>query len=101
MRRTIVRSVSILIGILSVLGARTGWAAKPLQYHGGPFLESFEICPLYYGKWSDTEILLQQSYLVELAAYMSGENAPASQQPMTRQYGVNTVTVGPVATAGT
>lgn len=101
MRRTIVRSVALLIGMLGVLTARPGRAAKPLQSHGGPFLESFEICPLYYGKWSDTEILLQQAYLYDLAAYMSGENAPASQQPMTTQYGVISVTLGPVATAGT
>ena len=78
MLRKTFRPAALLIGMLAALAARPGRAAKPLQYHGGPFLESFEIFPLYYGNWGQTEMLLQQSYLVELAGYMSGVNAPAS-----------------------
>ncbi len=101
MRRNIVRFAALLVGALSVLGALPARGSdKPLQYHGGPFLESFEICPLYYGNWSEAEILAQQTYVTALAAYMSGDSAPASQQPMMKQYGVSEVKVAPPETAG-
>ena len=74
-------------------------ATTPLQYHGGPFLQTFEIYPLYYGNWGASEITTQQAYVVNLAAYMSGEGAPAGEQPMMKQYGVNQVTVAAAATA--
>jgi hypothetical protein len=105
-------SPAVLIGILSVLaGGRPILAAVcpgphgstidcgPLQYHGGPFLEKFEIHPLYYGQWTKSQIDTQQAYLVNLAAYMSGTNAPAFQQPMMKQYGVEQVTVAAAQTA--
>jgi hypothetical protein len=92
-------SVVFLIGFLSVIaGGRSAWAATPLQYHGGPFLEKFEICPLYYGQWTQSEIDAQQAYLVNLAAYMSGKYAPTFEQPMMKQYGANDVTVASAAT---
>src|SRR5260370_25903491 len=46
-----------------------------------------------------SEIDKWQTYVVNVAAYMSGTNAPASQQPMMKQYGVNLVTVAAAATA--
>jgi hypothetical protein len=99
MRKVASLSLAFLIGILSVLAPRPAWAATPLQYHGGPFLQAFEIYPLYYGNWSAPDISTQQTYVVSLAAYMSGANASASEQPMTKQYGVNQVTVAAEATA--
>ena len=99
MRKIASLSAAFLIGILSMLAPRLGWAATPLQYHGGPFLQQFEIYPLYYGNWAESDITTQQTYVVNLAAYMSGENAPAGEQPMMKQYGVNQVTVAAVATA--
>ena len=78
---------------------RAASSTTPLQYHGGPFLQTFEIYPLYYGNWSTTDITAQQTYVENLAAYMSGANAPAGEQPMTRQYGVDQVTVAAAATA--
>jgi hypothetical protein len=99
MRRIANLSATFLIGILSILAPRAGWATTPLQYHGGPFLQTFEIYPLYYGKWAEADIATQQAYVVNLAAYMSGEGAPASEQPMMRQYGVDQVTVAAAATA--
>lgn len=92
-------SAAFLIGILTLLAPRLGWATTPLQYHGGPFLQAFEIYPLYYGNWAESDITTQQTYIVNLAAYMSGENIPASEQPMMKQYGVNQVTVAAAATA--
>jgi hypothetical protein len=92
---------SVVTGIC-VLGLLTGVpfaCAQPLQYHGGPVLETFEIYPLYYGNWSETDLNAQQEYLVNLAAYISGKDAPASSQPMIRQYGVNQATVAAAATA--
>ena len=80
--------------------AATASGQAPLQYHGGPVLSSFTIYPLYYGSWDSADITAEQNYLNELAAYMSGQNAPAGQQPMMKQYGVNQVTVGPYATSG-
>ena len=81
MRKVTRWSAAFLIGILSVLaGGRVAWAARcpgsggttiecdPLQYHGGPFLETFEIYPLYYGTWTDAQIDAQQAYVVSLAA---------------------------------
>jgi len=99
MRKFASLSAAFLVGILSILAPRLGWATTPLQYHGGPFLQTFEIYPLYYGNWSESDLTTQQTYVVNLAAYMSGANAPASEQPMMKQYGVNQVTVAAPATA--
>src|ERR1700756_180978 len=82
-----------LLGAGSSLQAQT---VSPLSYHGGPVLSSFTIYPLYYGNWGDTTN--QQTYLEGLTTYMSGQNAPAGQQPMTRQYGVYSVNVAAPAT---
>ena len=55
---------------------------------------------------TDAEITTWQNYLVDLAAYMSGEKAPAFEQPMMKQYGIDHVDVAaavrasPSATAG-
>src|ERR1022692_2709935 len=99
MRKIASLSAAFLIGILSMLAPRLGWAATPLQYHGGPFLQQFEIYPLYYGNWAESDITTQQTYVANLAAYMSGVGAPSGEQPMMKQYGVNQVTVAAAATA--
>jgi hypothetical protein len=104
-------SVACLIGLSVLAGGRAAWAAHcpgphgttvecdPLEHHGGPFLAKFEIHPLYYGEWKEAEIDAQQTYVVNLAAYMSGKNAPVFGQPMTKQYGVDDVTVAAAKTA--
>ena len=91
--------VTIGICILTLLTSGQTAAAQPLQYHGGPVLETFEIYPLYYGAWSEGDINSQQEFLVNLAAYISGKDAPAGSQPMMKQYGVNQATVATRATA--
>jgi Bacterial tandem repeat domain 1 len=99
MRKIVSLSVALLIGILGVLAPGPAWATTPLQYHGGPFLQTFKIYPLYYGNWGTSEITTQQTYVVNLAAYMSGTGAPSGEQPMMKQYGVNQVTVAAAVTA--
>src|ERR1035438_10024107 len=99
MRKIASLSAAFLIGILSVLAPRLGWATTPIQDHGGPFLQTFEIYPLYYGNWAESDITTQQTYVANLAAYMSGVGAPSGEQPMMKQYGVNQVTVAAAATA--
>lgn len=81
---------ALLLGAC-VMGAWPACAQKyyALEYWGGPVLETFTIYPLYYGAWSEAEIDAQQIYLTRLTAYISGQDAPAGQQPMIRQYGVN------------
>lgn len=84
-----------------VLGAWPG-SAQPyyaLEYWGGPVLETFQIYPLYYGDWTQAEIDTQQAYLTSLTAYISGQEAPAGQQPLIRQYGVISATVAAPQTA--
>ena len=98
-RKTASLSAAFLIGMLCVLTPRPVWATTALQYHGGPFLQRFEIYPLYYGNWAESDITTQQAYVVNLAAYLSGVGAPAGQQPMLKQYGVNQVTVAAATTA--
>jgi hypothetical protein len=66
---------------------------QALQYHGGPFLQNFTIHPLYMGKWSKADIATQQAFLTHLTDYISGDNAPAGEQPVVRQYGVNSISV--------
>jgi hypothetical protein len=66
----------------------------PLQYSGGPVLRSFTIYSVYYGNWTSSAIIAQQTYLGGLANYISGVGAPAGQQPMMKQYGVHAATVG-------
>ena len=99
MRKIASLSAAFLVGILCMLAPRLGWAQTPLQYHGGPILQTFEIYPLYYGNWSESDLTTQQTYLVNLAAYLSGEGASSGEQPMMKQYGVNQVTVAAAATA--
>jgi len=98
-RKTASLSAAFLIGMLCVLTPRPVWATTALQYHGGPFLQRFEIYPLYYGNWAESDITTQQAYVVNLAAYLSGVGAPAGEQPMMKQYGVNQVTVAAATTA--
>src|SRR5207249_1853522 len=64
-------------------------------------LSNFRMIPLYYGKgWTAAAIAAQQSFLTGLAGYISGNGAPANQQPMTRQYGVISATVAGAAQTG-
>jgi len=91
--------LTAVIGILA--GARPA-CAQPyyaLEYWGGPVLETFTIYPLYYGAWSTADIDTQQAYLRSLSAYISGKDAPAGQQPLIRQYGVDAATVAAAKTA--
>ena len=85
---------ALLLGACA-MGAWPASAQKyyALEYWGGPVLETFTIYPLYYGAWSEAEIDAQQIYLTSLTAYISGQEAPAGQQPMIRQYGVNSATL--------
>jgi hypothetical protein len=80
-------------------GAAKAQPHAPLIYHGGPVLERFRIFPLYFGNWSAAEQSAQQNYLAGLAGYLSGNGAPANQQPMMRQYGVVSATVAAAHTA--
>jgi hypothetical protein len=64
-----------------------------VQYHGGPVLEDYTIHPLYFGNWTQDQIDTQQAFLQNLAAYISGESAPAGQQPTVWQYGPRSATV--------
>ena len=95
--------LAVALVILGVLGGARGAGAQSLyamEYWGGPVLETFTIYPLYYGKWSASDRDTQQSYLSSLAAYISGENAPAGTQPVIRQYGVNSASLADYTTAG-
>jgi hypothetical protein len=75
------------IGVLiSLSGGALAQPHPPLQYQGGPVLQNFEIYPLYFGAWSDADIGAHHEYLVDLAAYMSGDGAPPGQEPVLWQY---------------
>jgi hypothetical protein len=93
----------LAIALATVLASLSAWAQAhdPLQYRGGPVLRNFTIYPLYYGKWDDKEIANSVNYLKGLAGYLSGQNAPANQQPMMMQYGVTGVTVAKEQRANT
>ena len=56
--------------------------------------QAYTIYPLYFGNWTQDQIDTQQVFLQNLAAYISGENAPAGQQPTLWQYGPRTASVG-------
>ena len=98
-RRT---STLVLTCLVLLIAAVLPACAQPyyaLEYYGGPVLEHFTIYPLYYGDWSTADIVAQQTYLKALAAYISGDKAPAGTQPMIRQYGVMSASVAVHATA--
>ncbi|MEA2605160.1 MAG: hypothetical protein QOF89_6152 [Acidobacteriota bacterium] len=78
--------IAVLAIVSLALGALP--AQADLANSGGPVLKSFEIVPYYYGPWKSSDIASHQSYLVGLAAYISGANAPANSQTMLVQYGV-------------
>ena len=89
-----------LVSLWLLGGVIPALAHNPLQYHGGPVLSTFTIYPLYYGNWQAADITAQESYLSNLAAYLSGQNTPAGLQPMMKQYGVNQVSVAPYHVSG-
>jgi 3',5'-cyclic AMP phosphodiesterase CpdA len=94
-------SCAVTLIALQMTGALPA-CAQPyyaLEYYGGPVLENFKIYPLYYGNWSQADIDAQQAYLKNLAAYISGERAPAGEQPTIRQYGVMSASVAGAVTA--
>lgn len=64
-----------------------------LQYRGGPVLDELTIHPLFYGIWSEADIVARRNYLVRLADYVSGDNAPQGQRPVLWQYGVHGATL--------
>ena len=66
---------------------------KPLHYSGGPVLDHFRIHVLYWGQWTKAERDAEQNYLKNLAAYMSGKQAPDGKVPTISQYGVASVTL--------
>jgi hypothetical protein len=84
---------ALAMGVALFGSAQARATPPPLEYSGGPILRSFTIYPLYYGNWTSSEIAAQQSFLQGLAGYISGQGAPAGQQPMTKQYGVHNATV--------
>jgi hypothetical protein len=100
--------LGILITIVGVLpaGAQqcqngTTNPCAQMQYHGGPILENFTIYPLYFGDWTQQDMNIQQSFLNNLAAYISGENAPEGRQPTLWQYGPRKATVAAPVMANT
>jgi hypothetical protein len=88
-------SWAITFGLLflSIGPAIAGPPPPPLVNHGGPVLDHYKIHVLYWGQWTKSERESEQSYLKNLTAYISGENAPAGESPTIRQYGVNSVTL--------
>ena len=96
--RRVALSAAIVAFTLLLFAGQTLWA-KPLEYHGGPVLDTFTIYPIYWGYWTKADKDAQQDYLKHLAAYMSGESAPSGQEPVLRQYGVNKVSVAKERTA--
>jgi hypothetical protein len=84
--------ITVLAAILCILGS-DAVARADLSNQGGPVLKSFEIVPYYYGPWNPADVTTHQNYLVGLAQYISGANAPANTQPMLVQYGVTSASV--------
>jgi hypothetical protein len=68
-------------------------AQADLAFQGGPVLKSFQIVPFYYGPWKPADVDAHQKYLVGLAQYISGANAPANSEPTLVQYGVTSAGV--------
>ena len=59
----------------------------------GAVLAAPKIFALYWGNFTSTQVSGMQSYLTGLAGYVSGNGAPANQEPTVRQYGVNSASV--------
>jgi hypothetical protein len=66
----------------------------PLQHRGGPVLTQVEVVPIYWGTLSSAEIGGVRDYLVGLTSFMSGGDAPAGREPVTRPYGVLGASLG-------
>ena len=69
-------------------------AYAQLNRGNGPILATPELVSLYWGGFAQSEIDGMQAYLNGLAGYLSGQGAPAGQEPDVRQYGVTGATVG-------
>src|SRR5258708_13329239 len=84
MRKSSGLSVVLAIGVLILLSSgRCAWAQPhpPLQYHGGPGPQNFEILPpLYYGKWSGGQGENPPGLPLSVRRVM-GENPSKTQSP--------------------
>jgi hypothetical protein len=98
--RSLTVAAATILCALGAAGAAGAQPNTPLGYHGGPVLKTFTIYPLYYGSWSAADVTAHQSYLTGLAAYLSGQDAPANTYQMLYQYGVTKATVGSSKTVG-
>src|SRR3989442_689456 len=83
---------------ISYLPTRDAVAAPaafiPTNRGTGPSLDTPELVSLYWGDFAQAEIDEMQSYLNAFAGYLSGQGAPAGQEPDVRQYGVTGATNG-------
>jgi hypothetical protein len=76
MRKSSGLSVALAIGVLILLSSGRGaWAQPhpPLQYHGGPVLQNFEIYPLYYGKWSEAQSEITRGWHLSVSLVLGGK----------------------------
>jgi hypothetical protein len=87
------RMLPVIGVVLYLLGGIAASAPLPLLNYGGPVLNTVQIVPVFWGDWTDTEVTNQHNYLVNLADYISGKNAPGLERPVIAQYGVTGATV--------
>jgi hypothetical protein len=65
-----------------------------MSFGGGPLIPTPELVSLFWGPFTYEEHAYMFGYLQRLANHMSGSDAPAHQEPVVRQYGVQGATVG-------
>jgi len=90
-----------ILALSFLSGLQPAWAQRPVYYHGGPYLKSFTIVPVFWGDWDTDALNTQYTFLQNLAAYISGVNEPAGDVPTTLQYGVLSASVSEAYTANT
>jgi len=64
-----------------------------MTYHGGPVLRHASLFTVFWGPFTDGEIVQVRNYVNGLAGHISGNGAPAGQVPVLWQYNCRSATL--------
>lgn len=104
MQHTLI-AMTVAVITLNLGVARSQTYPRPVPYRGGPILNNVEIIPVFIGDYWSTSGGISagislEFYMLDLAGFINGSEAPAGQVPYLTQYGITSVSIGPSVTAG-
>ncbi len=79
--------------VCEMRGASAAGPYIPLINRGGLILTAPKLVSLYWGPFTNPEIVSMQTWLTGFASFLSGTGAPSRTEPAVRQYGVASATI--------